>query len=173
MEEFLVLAMVASNSHDSALFMKNCCSQLTWAPTGDDPWNSASLAKCMATLHFIFFKMTIKYFILVRKITDKHFGFTCMMYAYQRTYPYSRLLHLLEKADPTAACSLLTVLGSCSKNKLLAPTVERVSKYWLRRRMSMTSFGLVPSTSWENSETELCNPCTIALRWRATPKPDK
>ena len=72
--------------------------------------------------------------------------------------------YLREEKEPrTAACSLETVLGSCSKNKLFAPTVESVSKYWLNNRISITSLGEVPFTSLENSETEFCNPCTMAF----------
>jgi len=53
-------------------------------------------------------------------------SFLCSKHFYDsRSFPDPSL----KKLTPTCLCNLATVAGSCSRIKLLAPTVESVSKY--------------------------------------------
>lgn len=54
-----------------------------------------------------------------------------------------------------------------------APISFIVSKYWVTKTMSITSFAVVPGTLTEKPSTLSLSPSTMAWRWRAIPKPDR
>src|SRR3989338_5043758 len=56
---------------------------------------------------------------------------------------------------------------------LLWPRSLRVSKYWVMRTRSMTSLGSMPCTTSEKWTMESRRPPTMALRWLATPTPER
>ena len=91
----------------------------------------------------------------------------------QNTILFHDFLGGWKKPLPMVFCKCETKAGSCSKKMELAPTALNVSKYCVSNKTDMTSRGVAPSTCSLNSDTELCNPLTIALRCRATPTPLK
>ena len=93
---------------------------------------------------------------------------TCLKLQGQATFPWRR---------PSLTCEEIsfTTPGPCGTKTELdfedAPISFNVSKYWVTRTMSMTSFDDVPGTFSANARTLSLSPSTMAWRWRAIPSP--